>query len=401
MRVNSFTIFDQVQLANIAASGPIGTAAATVDIATNFAINQTTAGLALTLPNPTQALNGAFVIVSNSGSASFTLNGTIVFPGQFSSFEWDNAAWRIPAGATPPDFWRDTTAAQARPDGTNDTTEGIAHDGTVHFGSEASNPLISFHHESILSYIGNNNFQYQVITTTIPIDSTIMPTIFIKGYNYGTSDEIDLQLSLYTYNAPSGSIINTAWVSKGTYQPTQIRAGYLGGFLVLELTWPAAEYYQRWEVSAYCDGPSAGTNNMFQGWTVSNTGAFSGGVTNVVTIPRKRLSYFVDAPATRTVSANATFDLINDQVLFVNANAGNVQVTLPAPVLPLANQNTRITIKRVDNNPLFTARVGFSAPIDGAPGNTILLGTSTAYGAVTGESVVLVWDNTANTWRIV
>mgnify|MGYP003453218909 FL=1 len=40
-------------LTNYTVSGSIGTAAATVDVKTTFNINQTTANITLTLPNPT------------------------------------------------------------------------------------------------------------------------------------------------------------------------------------------------------------------------------------------------------------------------------------------------------------------------------------------------------------
>lgn len=47
------TVFSALVVANLAAGGAIGTALATVDIKTNFNINQTTANQTLTLPAPT------------------------------------------------------------------------------------------------------------------------------------------------------------------------------------------------------------------------------------------------------------------------------------------------------------------------------------------------------------
>lgn len=83
-----------VSISNKASGGSIGTAAATVDIATLIVVNQTTASQTLTLPSPTDTTPGMVVGVTNVGTESFDIglktvagNGTIVL------FWWDGGAW--------------------------------------------------------------------------------------------------------------------------------------------------------------------------------------------------------------------------------------------------------------------------------------------------------------------
>jgi len=185
------------------------------------------------------------------------------------------------------DFFR-STAANALPDGTTDETEGIWHDGAVHVGNANISSLTRFTHFGIASYTGNGSFQNQVILTKIPKNSTIMPTIRIVGYQYGGADTIDILVSLYTYNAPSGAIRNAVWQSQGTINPTSIRAGWdASGLLALEINWPSVQDYTRYEVSSYCDGNGAGQRDTwFEAWAVSAT-TFDATYTQIVTVTRK------------------------------------------------------------------------------------------------------------------
>lgn len=87
------SLFPSVTLGNFAAGGAIGTAAATVDNFTHFNIPQTTAAQTLSLPNPTDTSSGRWVLVSNTGSTSFTLLGIVVAAGASLSAIWTGAAW--------------------------------------------------------------------------------------------------------------------------------------------------------------------------------------------------------------------------------------------------------------------------------------------------------------------
>jgi hypothetical protein len=92
------TLNSVVPVGDKATGGDIGTAVATVDVATAFAVNQTTAGQTLTLPAPTVATAGRRVVVMNTGTQSFDLYGvTLTVPGTpqtaAASFIWTAAAW--------------------------------------------------------------------------------------------------------------------------------------------------------------------------------------------------------------------------------------------------------------------------------------------------------------------
>jgi hypothetical protein len=110
----------------------------------------------------------------------------------------------------------------------------------------------------------------------------------------------------------------------------------------------------------------------------------------------------------KTVTANYVVDPLVDDVIYANSTAGSLSVTLPALTAANPCASGRITIKRVlpDGtlatqllNNLTYVRVVSVAGIDNAPAGDIQLALSTAYGAITGESVTVAWDGT--TWRII
>jgi hypothetical protein len=80
-------------IANLATGGSIGTAATTVDIASTFNINQTTAAQVITLPSPTDATAGDRLVVNNIGTASFTIGGLLIPINSTSNFVWTGTAW--------------------------------------------------------------------------------------------------------------------------------------------------------------------------------------------------------------------------------------------------------------------------------------------------------------------
>jgi hypothetical protein len=289
MKINDDLHLVTVIVANLSANGVLGTAINTVDIAARFSINQTSPNITATLPAPTDTRTGKVTWVSNIGTASLLIYGVTIGVNQFAEFQWTGASWQAQGVALVSDFWNDVTVSRANPDGTNDKFEGISHQGTVHYGANGSIASNGYMHEGIVSYRGDGNFQNQYITTNIPADTAIMPTIYLKGYVYGTSDIVDIAISLYTYASPSKSIINTAWVSRGSKSPVSIRAGFnAANMLILEVNWPSNEYFTRYEVSSYCDGNSASPDTFFQGWSIAN-GNFPATVTNVITVARKPL----------------------------------------------------------------------------------------------------------------
>ena len=104
----------------------------------------------------------------------------------------------------------------------------------------------------------------------------------------------------------------------------------------------------------------------------------------------------IDRPIVRTVAGSTTLNPAVEQGIYISA-AGIV--TLATPVLTDFCQNTMVFVKRTTNDPLIVTRVTAAAGIDGAPGNTIQLGTSSKFGTLTGEGAWFQFDGT--TWRIV
>jgi hypothetical protein len=79
---------------NFAANGAIGTAAATVDIKTTFNLNQTTANITLSIPNPTDTSEGRIVYINNIGTVWFTMLAERVEAWQSRQAIWNGTAWK-------------------------------------------------------------------------------------------------------------------------------------------------------------------------------------------------------------------------------------------------------------------------------------------------------------------
>ena len=88
------TLFTAISISDDVDGGVLGsTAAATVDVATTFNVNQTTASQTFTLASPTTTTSGRVVYVNNVGSADFTLEGSVLSAGNSSSYIWNGTAW--------------------------------------------------------------------------------------------------------------------------------------------------------------------------------------------------------------------------------------------------------------------------------------------------------------------
>jgi Chaperone of endosialidase len=88
--------FSNVEIADKPTGGVIGTAAATVDLATNFNITQTTANQTLTLPNPTDVntTKGKIITVNNTGTNPLSMYGVnIANGGTANAFVWNGTSW--------------------------------------------------------------------------------------------------------------------------------------------------------------------------------------------------------------------------------------------------------------------------------------------------------------------
>jgi len=96
----SSTLLTAVAVSNLASGGNIPSggsgstgASTTVDVASSFTINQTTASQTITLPDPTVATAGRIVYVSNIGSQNFTMYGVVIAPNNTSSFYYNGTQW--------------------------------------------------------------------------------------------------------------------------------------------------------------------------------------------------------------------------------------------------------------------------------------------------------------------
>ena len=128
------------------ASGPIGTAAATVDITSAVVIQQpVSSGLIYTIPNPTDTTSGRRLTITNQGGNNpFQIQTdaglTRIANGEQCEFVFDafNSGafnwYAPPTTPNPPDFFRTPNASGALPDGTNDVTEQIVRTGDIGIG---------------------------------------------------------------------------------------------------------------------------------------------------------------------------------------------------------------------------------------------------------------------------
>jgi hypothetical protein len=124
-----------IALPNFIATGNIGTAAATVDVCSAFTVNQTTVGITLFLPFPTNAVYSDIVHVANVGGVSFLFGGKTLLQGEYGVAMWIGTDWQYSVSATTPplaaDFWRSGAGAVDLPDGATDLTENIRRNGFV------------------------------------------------------------------------------------------------------------------------------------------------------------------------------------------------------------------------------------------------------------------------------
>lgn len=98
-----------------------------------------------------------------------------------------------------------------------------------------------------------------------------MPTISIKGFNYGSSEPINLTIVYYIYYSGSDAGDPSSYYfhgpkmsSSGSYTPPVYLSNENGKVVIFIND---KSYYQRFTVSAYAQGIQE-TSSWFQGWTV-------------------------------------------------------------------------------------------------------------------------------------
>jgi hypothetical protein len=88
----------QIVLSNFAANGSIGTAATTVDVVTSYLFNQTTPGIALTLPTPTFSGISKVIRLINvpiAGAVSVTVGPATLGVGETRWALWNTQTWTL------------------------------------------------------------------------------------------------------------------------------------------------------------------------------------------------------------------------------------------------------------------------------------------------------------------
>lgn len=84
---------ESIALSNFLVNGAIGTAATTVDVASSFTVNQTTLGVAVTIPAPSNTRIGQIAIINNTGTAILTVQSAKISPQTAVIFSWNGLAW--------------------------------------------------------------------------------------------------------------------------------------------------------------------------------------------------------------------------------------------------------------------------------------------------------------------
>jgi len=125
-------------------------------------------------------------------------------------------------------------------------------------------------YNNILNYSSNTTPVNGVkIKTNLPFaPASGMPTITIKGYNYGGGEPISLIMTYYVWwNPPVASsyfFYDPKISSSGSYTPTVFLSNEDGKVIIFI---DDKSYFQRFTVSVYSQGQSEAAS-WFQGWTV-------------------------------------------------------------------------------------------------------------------------------------
>jgi hypothetical protein len=93
MTISDILKLQRIPLPNFAASGALGTSAATVDSAAAFSINQTTAAISISLPIPTVNFDADLLFIQNIGTSEITVDGVKIPPKRYTIFSFAHSEW--------------------------------------------------------------------------------------------------------------------------------------------------------------------------------------------------------------------------------------------------------------------------------------------------------------------
>jgi len=337
--VNGAEVLRPVAIANRTANGAIGTAVTTVDVSSNLLLTQTTANISATLPNPTNTQAGRLLYIENGNASTVAIavNGVNLNPGTGTQFIWSGTAW-IGLGGNVEDFWRSGTGATL-PDGTNDTTDSITHNGNVGFG--LTNPAtlaarVDVSGSAVLRALALTNFAANAAIGTAAATVDAASHIVIPQ----TTANISLTLPNPT-NTQSGRILgvlntgSTPVTVGGLVIPNGVGAQFVwsGTAWIPESSGSAPDFWRSGTGATLPDGvtdPSdaiAHSGNLMLGLLTPNTSAGRFDLTGSTVLRPVALGNFAANAAIGT--AAATVDVAS--TITINQTTANIAVTLPGP----------------------------------------------------------------------
>lgn len=182
--INGTLLRERLPVITLAANGPVGAAATTVDVVSHIGVTASAANLTFTIPNPTDTRSGRDLIVTNTGANAFTVLGMRIDSNRFGQFIWDatELAWQAPAAplASGADFFR-SAAGTTLPDGTTDISDAITRTGNTGLGFIPSTAPVALLDVSRATRTGtdarNTGDALYVTSSSASVDTTATPEI--------------------------------------------------------------------------------------------------------------------------------------------------------------------------------------------------------------------------------
>ncbi|MFW0739848.1 tail fiber protein [Flavobacterium sp.] len=195
------------------------------------------------------------------------------------------------------------------------------------------------------------------IKTNLPfLPFSQLPTISIKGFNYGSSEPISLTIVYYIYHTGSDAGDSSSYYfhqprmsSSGSYTPPVYLSNENGKVVIFIND---KSYYQRFTVSAYAQGMQE-TSSWFQGWTIVDE-AMNG--TKTVEIPyqnRFKGNVYLSGGGIWNATGNVGIGTENPDAKLavkgkIHSEEVKVDLTVPAPDYVFSNDYQLRSLKEVE-----------------------------------------------------